>query len=241
MNALSRFVAFTMLATASFLSADGFAAHGGPERRETRAVSGFHAIRLAVPARLELTQGEVENLAIEGAEKVLANIETVVEDGTLVIRALKPMRTWHGKVRIQVGARRIDGLSIAGAGDIHAPALRGPAMNVSIAGAGDVRIGTLETERAEIHISGSGGVRVGGRTTELSTRISGSGDVHAERLDARRVKVSIAGSGGAGVWARESLAVNVSGSGDVRYHGEPSIAKTIRGSGTLKKAGAAPS
>ena len=241
MNSLSRLATFVTLVLAAVFPTAGVAAHDGPERRETRAVSGFHAIRLAVPANLELTQGDVESLAIEAGEKILANIETVVEEGTLVIRPAKPLRTWHGKVRIQVSARRIEALTIAGAGDIHAAALRGPALKVTIAGAGDVRIGTLETERAAIHISGSGDVRVGGRTVELSTRISGSGDVHAERLDARRVKVSIAGSGGADVRAQESLAVNVSGSGNVRYYGEPSVAKTIRGSGSVKKAGAAPS
>ena len=212
------------------------------ERRETRPVSGFVAIGLAVPAKLEVIQGETEGMAIEGEESALANVETVVEDGTLKIRAKSRVNfAWNSKLRITVNAKRIESLAISGAGDIQAQTLRSPSLKVTISGSGDVRIATLDTERLEVAIHGSGDVRLAGKAAEVSSRIAGSGDLKAERLEARQVKISIAGSGDAAVWARESLAVKIAGSGDVRYYGDPTIDKTIMGSGSVKRLGPAPS
>lgn len=189
--------------------------------REPREVSGFTGIALAAPIRVELSLGERESLFLEGDAKLLADIETVVEDRVLKIR-LKPgtRKSWNSKARAIVTARAIEHLAISGSGDIAAPQLRSDALKIAIAGSGDVS--------------------VGGTAATLSTSISGSGDVKADKLEARSVTVSIAGSGDATVWARESLTVNIAGSGDVRYLGEPALRKSIVGSGSVKRLGNAP-
>jgi hypothetical protein len=209
-----------------------------------RPVSGFTAIGLSAPVKLELVQGDTESLVLEGDEALIADIETVVEDKTLKIRHKSKFNfTWgSGKVHGRVVARNIEALKIAGAGDITAAALKSSALKLAISGSGDIKIGAVTATNLDVAVSGSGDVTLGGTADELSGHIAGSGDLRLALLQAKDAKISIAGSGDATLWATQSLAVSVAGSGDVRYYGDPSIKKTsIVGSGSLKRMGGSPS
>ena len=189
------------------------------DHRETRPVGDFTEVGVSAPVDVQVTQGEAHSLTLEGDADTIARLETVVEGGRLKIRARPGQQSWkwNRKVTARVVAKRIDALTVAGSGDITAPAITGEALKVSIAGSGDVR--------------------VGGKVEGFTASIAGSGDIRASDLDAQRVKVTIAGSGDATVRARQALSVSVSGSGDVRYYGDPAIEKTIMGSGSVKRAG----
>jgi len=233
-----RFRAAFAAALLVLLASPAFAA----DVRENRAVSGFAGIRLAVPAKLELVQGDAETFVIEGAAADVAQVEAVVEGGVLHIRSKSRMSwSWNPKLRITVNAKRVESLAISGSGDIAAKSVRSPALKIAISGSGDIRIPALETDSAVVAISGSGDVRLGGRAGSVTSHISGSGDLKAEQLEARNVSVSIAGSGDVSVWAREALQVRIAGSGDVRYYGDPSVDKTVQGSGSVRRLGPAPS
>lgn len=210
--------------------------------RETRAASGFTAIGLAAPVNVDVVQGDAEGLVLEGDDKALAELETVVESGTLKIRP-RSRKDVPGmsKVKVHVSARTIDGLRISGSGDIFAAALRAPTLKIAVSGSGDVRIGELDATTLDVSVAGSGDVLVGGKADTLSTSIAGSGDVKAGKLAARTAKVSIAGSGDVTVWAREHLSVSVVGSGDVRFYGDPDVKRSIMGSGSVRRLGATPS
>ena len=230
-------IAALAFAALAFLPAGALA-----DTREARNVSGFTAIRLAVPATLKLIQGETEGLAIEGPADELALIETVVENGVLQIRKQRSTWSWKSdKVRITVNAKRIESLAISGSGDINARTLRSPALKLAISGSGDIHIPALDAERAEVAITGSGDVTLGGKAATVTSHISGSGDLKAARLEARDVTISISGSGDVAVWAREALRVKIAGAGDVRYYGDPTVEKRIAGSGSVKRLGPAPS
>ena len=217
-------------------------AASGADRRETRAASGFTSIYLAAPVKVDVAQGSAEGLVVEGEDAALADLETVVEGGTLKIRT-RSRKDVAGisKVRVHVSAKTLEALRIAGSGDITAGTLRAPAFRIAVAGSGDVRIGALTATSVEVSVSGSGDVLVGGKADTLATSVAGSGDVKAGKLEARTAKVSIAGSGDVTLWAREQLSVSVIGSGDVRFYGDPEVRRSIMGSGTLRRLGATPS
>jgi hypothetical protein len=212
------------------------------DRSETRPVSGFTGIALGAPIKVELVQGDTESLVLQGDEALLADIETVVEQGVLKIRTKSRFTSWgSSKVRARVGAKTIELLKIAGSGDIDAAQLRATGLKVAISGSGDVRIGTLAATHLEVAVAGSGNVVVGGKADDVSTSIAGSGDMKASKLESRQAKVTIAGSGDAAIWAKESLTVKIVGSGDVSYYGNPAVTHTIMGSGSIRRAGASPS
>ncbi len=212
------------------------------ERSEIRAASGFNAIALAAPVKVDVVQGDKEGLVVEGDADALADLETVVEDHTLKIRKRSRMGlSGLSKVRVHVSAKALEALKIAGSGDISAATLRAPELKIAVSGSGDVRIGQLDSTTLQVSIAGSGDVVVGGKTDTLYTSIAGSGDVKAGKLAARTAKISIAGSGDATVWAREQLTVSVVGSGDVRFYGDPEVKRSILGGGSVNRLGATPS
>lgn len=213
------------------------------DRKETRAVSGFTAIGLSAPIKVVVVQGEAENLVLEGDERALAHLETVVEKGVLLIRSrAKLFAPGLGKVRAFVSARTIEALRISGSGDITVPALRTAELKVEISGSGDVRIGSLAASSLNVSVGGSGNVTVvEGKVDRFITNVAGSGDVKAAKFEAREAQVRIAGSGDVTLWAKESLAVSIAGSGDVRYYGDPAIKQSVVGAGSVRRAGASPS
>ena len=212
------------------------------DRRETRAANGFTAIALAAPVKVDIVQADAEGLVVEGDELALANLETVVESGTLKIRTRsKKDVPGMSKVRVHVSAKAIDALRIAGSGDITAGALKASALKIAVSGSGDVRIAELAAATLEVSVAGSGDVMVGGKADSLSTSVAGSGDVKAGKLATRTAKVSIAGSGDVTLWAREQLSVSVVGSGDVRFYGDPEVKRSVLGSGSVRRLGATPS
>ena len=214
------------------------------QRHETRAVSGYHAVSLTAPIKVELVQGDAEGLTLDGEESALADLETVVEDGSLKIRNRNPSWFTHtdmSHVVARVSAKNIDALSTAGSGDIRAASLSTQGLKVSIAGSGDVRIDALAASDLHVSIAGSGDVQVAGKADVVHASIAGSGDLKAARLESRDSSVSIAGSGDAMLWAHGSIHASIMGSGDVRYYGVPSVQQSVMGSGSIKRMGASPS
>jgi hypothetical protein len=194
-------------------------------RTETRNLTGFTGLSVAAPIEVELTLGERESVVLEGDEEMLAKLETYVENGSLHIRRKREDPDWKfgrkQEMRARITAKRIDAISIAGSGDVHAAKLSGDSLSLSISGSGDIAVD-------------------GGKVGQLAVSIAGSGDVKAVKLDAQAVSVHISGSGNAFVWARQSLAVQVAGSGDVRYYGDPAVSRSVVGSGSVKRLGPAP-
>ena len=213
------------------------------DQRETRNVSGFEALAVSAPIRVELKQGDVESLVVQGEDSALAELETFVENGSLTLRQRSRGHVKHmAKVKAYVTMKEIRGISAAGAGDIVSGSLRTGDVKLAVAGAGDLHIADLTAQRVHAAVAGSGDLHLAGRADALEAGVAGSGDLRAGKLEVADAKVGVAGSGSAFVWARASLHASVAGSGDLRYFGDPAVRKTsVTGSGSLRRAGANPS
>jgi hypothetical protein len=214
----------------------------GTVKTETRAVSGFNAIAVSLPATVTIKQGSKEGLTIEADDNFLPLIETVVDGKTLRIKTKENNVSFRGKFKINITVEAIDveRLSVAGSGDVVAAQLKTPKLKASIAGSGDVKIERLETASLDVSIAGSGNFSSGGKADAMEISIAGSGDVRTGKLETNKTSVRISGSGDATVWAKQSLSVRVAGSGDVKYYGDPTVSTSVAGSGSAKRLGAAP-
>ena len=213
------------------------------DKRETRDVSGFDGLGVSAPIRVELKQGDADSLVVEGEESALAQLETYVERGSLMLRQRSRGHVrYMDKVKAYVTMKDIRAISSSGAGDIRAGALRTGDVKLAVAGSGDLHIAELTAKMVHAAVAGSGDLTVAGRADSLEAGVAGSGDLKAGRLEVADAKVGVAGSGSASVWARASLHASVAGSGDLRYFGDPALRKTsVTGSGSLRRAGASPS
>jgi hypothetical protein len=214
----------------------------GNNKTETRAVTGFTGVSLALPGTVTVRQGASEGLTIETDEAFLPYIESVIERGVLKLRMSERNASFKGKFKlnITVDAINVDSLSVAGSGDIIANTLKSNKLKVSIAGSGDLNIKRLAAEDVKLSIAGSGDIHLGGTANDVEGSIAGSGRVKAEQLRTKNATLKIAGSGDAILWVTDNLKMSVAGSGDVRYWGDAKVTQSVAGSGSVKRLGTAP-
>lgn len=213
----------------------------GKVQRQARETGPFTGISLSLPGNVEVRSGARDGVTVETDANLLPLIETVVENGTLQIRARKHANLQTRTLKFVVQARQLERLSLGGSGDIDADTMRGERIRIDIGGSGDVKVGKVEGGTLDVDIGGSGDLDVGGgNVRSLSVSLAGAGDVDLARVRSEDAKVSIAGSGDAKVWARNALSTAIAGSGDVDYYGDPRVSKSVVGSGEVRRQGAAP-
>lgn len=210
---------------------------------EQRNVGDFVAVQTLGPT-VRLRQGAGTAVSVSAEPRLLAQLETVVEDTrqgrTLVVRwkrGAEPGGVWlrGSEPVVSVVAPHVAALLVSGAGDMLADGLAAPALSARVEGSGDIRLDGVATEQLSLAIAGSGDIRAAGRATRLQASVAGSGDIRAEALAADAVEVSIAGSGDVRVQAARTLSVQIAGSGDVVYSGNPVLRQSILGSGSVTR------
>jgi len=235
-----------LLALASLPAAAGWFTGKGVEgsgniQKQDRAISDYTSIDLALPATLELRQGDKEGVQVETDDNLQALVETVVENGHLKIRSAEKNTYPRTKVlNIIVYCKNLDKIAVSGSGKIWTDKLLAKDLQARIGGSGDIQIKSLQAGNLKVAIGGSGNFMAAGSATEFDGTIGGSGDIKVGKLEAKNVKIKIGGSGVALVWARDKLDVSIGGSGDVAYYGDPNISKSIGGSGKLTRKGNMP-
>lgn len=212
--------------------------------RQTKEVGAFVEVAFAVPGTVHLRQGEPQSVEVEGSDATLDEVEVEVEEETLHIRT-EGSGSWlslfgigaddpEGRVDVYVTVPTIEGLSIAGAGDIVGETLiRSDGLVLRNAGSGRFDL-DVEADEVEVQIAGSGTTRLRGRTERVVAEIAGPGDMEAEEVETASAEVSIAGAGNVYLTVTDRLSAQVMGSGHVRYRGAPSVDTDVVGSGTVE-------
>ncbi len=212
--------------------------------QERREVSGFNNLDFRGVGKIELTQGDHEELVIEAVQEIRERIRTEVKDGTLVISYESDWKDWTGirflegdKVTFRLMMREINSIGIAGVGNLDSPLINTGTLTLSLSGPGTLTIGTVNASVVNIKLSGVGAVDVAGETQDLSIELSGAGGVRASRLKADKASVRLSGVGSATIWAVAALDASLSGAGVIEYYGTPQIHENRSGVGVLKYLG----
>jgi len=185
--------------------------------RETRAVSGFHAVQLQGEGEIDVTFGETEGVSIEADDNFLPLIGTHVENGTLIIDlddAHQPMNLQPTRsIRFAIAAKALDGFEIKGNGTLVAQ--------------------NVKSDRVTVTIHGCGDVRLTGEAREQIATITGSGNIDTRDLRTAYTRAEIKGSGNISVWATDHLDAAIVAAGNIEYKGQPVVNQTISGPGTI--------
>ncbi|RED16955.1 head GIN domain-containing protein [Parasphingopyxis lamellibrachiae] len=210
------------------------------ETRRDYDLSGFARVSLATPDTVEIRQGAVFSIRAEGHAEILNELELTVENGTLRIgyRDDHDRRRWrrpdHRPATISIVMPGLNGVSLAGSGDMDVGQFASQGFEASIAGSGNIAIQSLQTDRAAFEIAGSGDLSVAGTADSIELDIAGSGDVAAGEFRARTLDVSIAGSGDVEAYVTENVEASFIGSGDVTVRGGAQCRSSAIGSGALR-------
>jgi hypothetical protein len=245
MTTLVRSVLVLCLLFVGMLAVPGQRAEAQEETvRQTKEVEAFVEVAFAVPGTVHLRQGEPQSVEVEGSDATLAQVEVEVEEETLHIRT-EGAGSWlnwfgmraddpEGRVDVYVTVPTIEGLSIAGAGDVVGETpIRSDELVLRNAGSGRFDL-DVEADAVEVQIAGSGTTRLRGRTDRVLAEIAGSGNMEAVELETASAEVSIAGSGNVQLTVTDRLSAQVMGSGNVRYRGSPRVDTSVMGSGTVE-------
>ena len=205
---------------------------------ETRAVSGFHGVKLTGSGDVIVTQGDTEGLVVEAEDNILPLVETTVKgDGVLHLG----MKDHVGNVRTnktviyRLAVKTLDKMVIEGSGSIRAASLSADRLRIELPGSGEVAVDKLTAGAVAAEIDGSGNVILSGEARSQTVQIDGSGDYKAKDFKTDTATVEIDGSGDARVWANETLKVEINGSGEVGYAGHPTLTKNVNGSGGVHR------
>lgn len=206
---------------------------------ETRDVSNFSEVDLAMAADVYITESNNYSVEIHASQNLQEIIKTKVKGNRLIID-LKNNKCLKGNsdVVVYVSAPNFEALSVSGAGTIYANnKLNSSNLDINISGAGEIEMDSLLTDNFSANISGSGEIFVVGLDTASTQEIdiSGSGSFKGFAFPTQSSDIRISGSGDCEVNVISSLKARISGAGEVRYMGSPSVDSDVSGSGTIKK------
>lgn len=194
---------------------DGDSVQGsGDVVTESRDVAGFDEIAVFGSGEVIVDVTGEESLTIEAEDNVMPLLETEVRNGVLELEVEGNVSTTRD-IKYTITAATLQGVSIAGSGDVTATGIEGDEFAVEIAGSGDVS--------------------PAGTVTALSVEIAGSGRYQGENLEAVTATVEVAGSGDVVVNATGELDIDVAGSGNVEYIGTPTVSQSVSGSGEVSQ------
>ncbi len=181
---------------------------------ENRQLEDFNSISLEGLGNIFLTQESPQMVRIETHENILPLLETRVTNQQLLIEFDECVDGQVEKLDIYISIPEIEGLNIAGIGDITGQ-------------------NSFDLDDLEIFISGVGGLTLNGTANNIDINSSGVGNVHAFELTSNTCDINIMGSGNVETTATDVLNVTINGAGNVFYKGNPTITSNISGSGLV--------
>lgn len=208
----------------------------GVKVEKQRSLAAFTQLRIDGPFDVKLAQGSSDQATVTADDNLEPLVETVVENGTLVVRLKRDAGfTTRSAPTVRLTARTLQAIVIQGSGDLSLDSFKGDSLALTLIGSGDAQLGLVEVKDLNINISGSGDLRLAGRADQQSFSISGSGDVDARALSGRVAKVNLSGSGDVSLGVTDQLDAQLSGSGDLSYAGRPQLRQSVTGSGEIHR------
>jgi hypothetical protein len=232
-----RAVIAAALAASALLAAHAFA-------QQTRVFTPgpFDSVTISGIARVELTQGDTDQVTVVGDHDAQRSVQINVSRGELHIETDGGWKFWSRKpVEMKLQMRTIKSLNISGASDIIASQpIVADMLDINISGKGEVRFASLTAKQLDFEISGAGGGEVAGRADKLIVNVSGAGKILADRLRVGWADVNISGAGSTDLWVSEELNVTVSGVGSVNYWGQPKVMRKVSALARMNALGSKP-
>ena len=182
-----------------------------------------------------LVSGKEGNINVEIEDNLKQYLIIKVEKGQLKIRWKRGVNIYTKKgVKIKVPFEEIDGVSLAGSGNITTKdTIISDDLSIAIAGSGDMKL-DIKAIEIDSRIAGSGNLILNGSGKNLECSLAGSGNFKGYDLKVESATTKIAGSGNIHTSVKSSLNAKISGSGNVNYQGNPTTNIKISGSGNVR-------
>jgi hypothetical protein len=197
----------------------------GVATEEARAVEVFHAVdaRNAIQVNATITQGAKPSLKISGDDNIVPLIESVVRDGTLILK-VKDDSNINPKLPLlaEVVSSALDRVEASGAANVKVKGgAKADRFTAEASGAAQITVERLESSSAVASASGASRLVLSGSAASLKVDASGASEVKAEALAVDDADVSISGASSAALRANKRVGGDVSGASRLDLHGRP--------------------
>jgi hypothetical protein len=191
----------------------------GNVQRETRVVEPFTGVSVSSGIRGEVQIGK-QHVELEADDNILPLIETVVEDGILVVR-FKPHTTLDTRnpTVVHVTAPTITALESSGGSALRASLAATDELSIESSGGGEVQAHQVAVKSLRADVSGGGGLVLDGSADQMKLAMSGGARCKGEKLQTRTVRIDASGGSTARLAASESVRGVASGGSVVHVHG----------------------
>lgn len=209
-------------------------ANGKPIAAGNTVIAAFKALEAAGPDNIKFVTGEGYSISATGDPDTLKKLRYRIENNVLMIGRKGSFWNMGGSneaAMITVTSPAINGISLAGSGDITADNLTGDNVEIELAGSGDIIVAAVTARKIESALAGSGDITLSGKVESGEYDVAGSGSIEASKLAHADAKVSIAGSGNVNLTASGKVEADIVGSGDVNVTGGAKCTVSKIGSG----------
>lgn len=201
----------------------------------------FDRVNLKGSMDVEVKVGEAISVRVVADEDRIDDIETFVENGTLVIRTKRGVRwSWgsSGRSVVYVTVPELSAAVLQGSGDMEVTGPEAGSFDLTLQGSGDLSVDAAKFGSVEVLVQGSGDIKLDGNCDALTATVQGSGDIEADDLRCKSAELTVQGSGDIDAFASERVQVDLRGSGDVTVSGSPAMVdRYVRGSGEVRMRG----
>lgn len=190
---------------------------------EQRPVSAFTTLENDSFFQVIVTAGDKDDIEISGDEKLVPQVETVVEGERLIIR--NKNKTYRFSWKTNPGTINITAAHL---------------QSLENGGSGDIELRNMNTDKFNLKSNSSGDIKASGKIASLNVASSGSGDLDLAHLTVGQATLELNGPGDLTLdTVSGSLSVKVNGSGgvDVRSLQDAKVDLMLRGPGDTKLRG----
>ncbi len=176
-----------------------------------------------IQVTVAVTPGAKPSLKIQGDDNLVPLIESVVRDGTLIVR-IKDNSTISPKLPLvaDVVVPSLDRVEASGVANVKVKgAAKADRFTANASGASVVSVEGLESSNAVVTATGASHVMLSGSAASLKAEAAGASEVKAAALHAEDAEVSISGASNVALTAKKSVSGDVSGASRLDLHGRP--------------------
>lgn len=197
-------------------------------------MSGVTSIEVNLACQLVIVQGKTPSIEITGDKRALADIETTVRNGKLLI-ASERRKQYKEDIIVKIEVDNLEYLGIGGAVDLKSVrTLKFDDFKMSISGVANGKM-SLDSKHFDLNCSGVCNLELEGKCNDLEVNVSGVSNIDAADLAALKADVHNSGVGRITVLVKEYLNASVSGVGSIRYAGNPKVRTNVSGLGVIRE------
>ena len=187
------------------------------------SVAEFQKIEAGGSFHLDLTQGDVQAVAVTADDNLWDHLDVRTVDGTLQL-AMKPGSYRDAHVSAKVVVPRVTGLSMSGASAAQLHNISAPDARVEIHAGGASSVeGDVRAKELTLDLSGASHATLQGQAEVVKVEASGATHAALDNFKGDVGRARVSGASNVAFVAKSRLDYEVSGASHLSYAGSPVI------------------